>query len=34
LKYQNKRADYVSAIFSIVNWENVAMRLDAAKKIG
>lgn len=31
LKYQNKRADYVNALFSIVNWDNVAERLDAAR---
>lgn len=31
LKYQNKRADYVSALFGIVNWDNVAERLDAAR---
>ncbi len=34
LKYQNRRADYVNAIFSIINWDNVAERLDAARKIG
>ena len=32
LKYKNKRADFVDAIFGIINWENVAMRLDYALK--
>ncbi|MEZ0006695.1 Fe-Mn family superoxide dismutase [Flavobacterium sp. 28YEA47A] len=32
LKYQNKRADYLSAIWSIVNWETVSKRY--AKAIG
>jgi superoxide dismutase, Fe-Mn family len=27
LKYQNKRADYVNAFYSIVNWKKVAERL-------
>jgi len=31
LKYQNKRPDYVNALFSIVNWENAAERLAAAQ---
>jgi superoxide dismutase, Fe-Mn family len=34
LKYQNKRADYVNAIFSIVNWDDVSKRYDAARRIG
>lgn len=34
LTYQNRRAEYVGKIFDIVNWENVAMRYDAARKIG
>lgn len=33
LKYQNKRAEYVNAIFSIVNWDNVAERYEAARKL-
>jgi Fe-Mn family superoxide dismutase len=32
LKYKNRRAEYVSAIFNIINWDNVAMRLDYALK--
>jgi Fe-Mn family superoxide dismutase len=31
LKYQNKRPDYVNALFNIVNWDNVAERLGAAQ---
>lgn len=33
LKYKNKRADFVDAIFNIINWDNVAERLAVAKKI-
>ena len=33
LKYKNKRADFVDALFNVINWENVAMRLDIALKI-
>ncbi|MFN3394824.1 MAG: Fe-Mn family superoxide dismutase, partial [Candidatus Thermochlorobacter sp.] len=33
LKYQNKRADYVNALFSIINWENVSERYDLARKL-
>ena len=32
LKYQNRRADYVNAWWSVVNWEAVATRFNAAKK--
>lgn len=28
LKYQNKRADYVSAFFSVINWDVVASRFE------
>ncbi|KPQ25748.1 MAG: superoxide dismutase, Fe-Mn family [Halomonas sp. HL-48] len=30
LKYQNKRPDYVSAFFNVVNWEDVERRYQAA----
>ena len=30
LKYQNKRADYLSALWSIVNWETVSNRYATA----
>lgn len=30
LKYQNRRAEYVNGLFSIINWDNVAARFDAA----
>jgi Fe-Mn family superoxide dismutase len=33
LKYKNKRPDFVDALFSIVNWENVALRLQNALKL-
>jgi Fe-Mn family superoxide dismutase len=33
LKYQSKRADYVSAIFNIINWDVVAMRYDASRMV-
>lgn len=32
LKYQNKRADYVEAFWSVVNWEEVSRRYSEAKK--
>ena len=31
LKYQNKRPDYVSAFWDVVNWDEVASRYAAAK---
>lgn len=34
LKYQNRRADYVKGLFSIINWENVATRFDSAIRQG
>ena len=32
LKYQNKRADYLTAWWSTVNWDEVGKRFDALKK--
>jgi Fe-Mn family superoxide dismutase len=31
LKYQNKRADYLSAIWNVISWDEVAKRFAAAK---
>lgn len=31
LKYQNKRGDYVSALFNIINWADVAQRFAQAR---
>lgn len=33
LKYKNKRADFVDALFNIINWDNVAQRLNDALKL-
>jgi superoxide dismutase, Fe-Mn family len=33
LKYKNKRGDFVDALFNIINWDNVAERLNTALKI-
>ena len=30
LKYQNKRPDYLKAIWNVINWDEVAMRYKAA----
>lgn len=31
LKYQNKRPDYLAAIWNVINWKKVAEHFDAAK---
>ncbi len=31
LNYQNRRPDYVSAFFNVINWEEVSKRFEAAK---
>lgn len=33
LKYKNKRADFIDALFNIINWDNVSQRLDIALKL-
>ena len=32
LKYQNKRPDYLAAIWNVVNWEKAAAHFAAASK--
>jgi Fe-Mn family superoxide dismutase len=31
LKYQNKRPDYISAFFNVINWDEVSKRFEAAQ---
>ena len=31
LKYQNRRAEYVTNLFNVINWDNVAERYDSAR---
>ena len=33
LKHKNKRAEFVDTILEIINWDNVAERLEVAKKL-
>lgn len=33
LKYKNKRGDFIDALFNIINWDNVAKRLETARKL-
>ena len=33
LKYKNKRTDFVDALFPILNWDNVELRLENALKL-
>jgi superoxide dismutase, Fe-Mn family len=33
LKYKNKRADFVDALFNIINWDNAAQRLNVALRL-
>jgi Fe-Mn family superoxide dismutase len=33
LQYQNRRADYVDAIWNLVDWRDVAARFDRARDV-
>jgi Fe-Mn family superoxide dismutase len=33
LKYRNRRSEFVDNLFSIINWDNAAQRLDVALKL-
>jgi len=34
LKYRNRRGEFVDNLFPIINWDNVAQRLELAKRLG
>lgn len=34
LKYRNRRAEFVDNLFNVLNWDNVAERLNTATKLG
>ncbi len=34
LKYRNRRAEFVDNLFPVINWDNVAERFNAARKLG
>jgi Fe-Mn family superoxide dismutase len=34
LKYRNRRAEFVDNLFNVLNWDNVAERLNVATKLG
>jgi Fe-Mn family superoxide dismutase len=34
LKYRNRKAEFVDNLFPIINWDNVAERFNAARKLG
>ena len=33
LQYQNARADYIEVLWNIINWKDVASRLDRARRL-
>jgi Fe-Mn family superoxide dismutase len=32
LQYQNRKAEFFDALWNVINWDDVAARLEAAKK--